>query len=1040
MEAEIVDQAGKSTKFRKTANIHSVNFFVDGREMDESQFENLMQKTELIQQVSNTLIVDSTSVDKVAMMNDKKRSQFIEYFSTNRALIESYKNLTKIHNTAKTELNAIVKQHKEIAAEKKKMTKKIGDDEKRSELMDKLEQSSQQYKLFRQYHNEKLLDKVDEDIESKSRELDELKLQHNMSLERLQELNTSHKDAEIQDELAKDQIENFCNEKRDTHVSYLTDFEKQNTFTLQIVAADLLQKQANKDKKAIKRCQKECRELEKVLGKKDDLENDTRNLIQLRVEHEMNNLGDVGSFLYSNDFIGVLKGNIQICEKNMSPDSEIEELQQNIETLNTKKTETLQEIDETISQIQDFEDSTEKLTKLTNAIETFLQKSRIQRDIVDEFKALHPSRVFGRMGDFVQTEDDSIRKFLGSFSTAIIVDSRRTAEKCLDLLTLRQIQPTCETFLILDEIQESKSLEDLVNAESIPKFQNVFITNFINATSDELQNALMFCVKPSLVADSLEEVDKLLSFGELKKLNFADKSSSCVFTKQGFMKAMSCDAEYDAVNEENLMEKIEEEANLRLELLSDKQNCVTENLKLVDLRLELAEIEKSLFSLEKSLQVKQKIRGEFNYFTERVNVILNEDEEMKTKYETFEELQSDFNEQNGALVESCREFAVSEVKLQKVKQKMLLLQNEMMENCRMAGELEVDGEEYDGLHAQVTAQKEKLDALNLEFEGKIETYGEQYKQVTNLYKQIGSLTVEAGNNVNEIFHAYDDMLKYAHLKKSAMNENHRIIKETFKNWKKSEFLRGSMKNILTVPNRIPPNFNVVENQIQDIRINSSKLKRTLKDENINVEKITIDFEDKMQTLQKEIEKQSKRINLDINEDRLRQKQDDLSEMNRKVDAQKKKMQTIQNQLDVMIVDRRQKFIDSITTINEGIAEFCEQVFDGAISGKLVPDESDEPYLFDLTFRWPTLDNPENIVTELEFNNLAAFAMLWGIVKFKKQKFVILNDATMKICENIKNFFSHQRQLQVISFTSKLSDDDSKYFVKSKAGTLVVKEL
>lgn len=1040
MEAEIVDKTGKTITFRKTANNHTVNFLVDGVDVIESQYEELLKQTELIQQVSNTLIIDSASVDKVAMMSDKKRSQFIEFFSTNRDLIESYKNLTKIHSTVQTELSANIKQHKEIAAEKKKMSKKIGDEEKRTELMDKLEHESHQFKLFRQYHNEKLLDKVDEDIESKRRELSELKLQNNASLEQLTELKMRHRNAEIQDEVSKDQLEKFCDEKQDSHISYLTNLERLQTYNLQREAADILQNQANNDKKSIKRGQKTCQELEKVLNNKNNLENETRNLIQLRVEHEMNNLEDLDSFIYSNEFINVLKGNVQICEKNLSPDTEIEELQQKIETFRTKKTETVQEIEDTISQIQEYEDSDEKLANLTKAIENFLQKSRIHRDIIDELKKMFPGRVHGRMEDFVESEDESIRKLLGSFGRAIIIDSRQTAKKCLDLLTLRQIQPTHEIFLILAETGKSKSLKDLVNGQSIASFGNAFITNFINSTSDELQEALMFCVKPSLVADSLEAVDILLSLEELKKLNFADKSSSCVFTKQGFIKVMSCDVEIDDVNEENLAEKIEEEASLRLDMLRDKRIRETENLRLIDLRLELDDIEKSLFTLENMLRVKQKIKSEFNYFTEKVDMVLNGDEQIKTNFEKFETLQNDFNEQNGALVESCKEFSVAELKLQKVKKQMQLRQNEMMENSRMAIELNVSEEEFENLHAQVTTEKDELDKVSSEFNEKLESYGRQHEQVTNLYKQIGNLTLETSNNENQIFHAYDDLLKYEHLKSSAMSENYLIVRETFNNWKMVDLSRGSIKNILTLPNRIPPNFNLVENQMQNVQFNSTKLKNALKNENINVEKRTIEFEDTLKNLQIEFEKQSKRINLDVNEDRLRQKQDDLAEMVRKVEIQKKRMQTIQSQLDAMIVERRTKYLECIATINEGIAEFCDHLFDGAMKGKLEPEESDEPYLCDLTFQWPTLDNPENIVTELDFNNLAAFAMLWGILKYKKQKFLILNDGTMKICENIDNFFKHQRQLQVVSFTSKLADDNSKFIVKSIAGTFVVKEL
>lgn len=1023
------------------ANIPMLSFFIDKHEITEAQYGAALSQTGLILANTNTLIIDSASIGYIAMKHDRKLSNFVEFFATDRTLIEMYKNKTKIHEKMKADLTATIKQHTEITVEKKKMAKKRADDDKRNDLVDRLESELERFKLFRQYHNEQLLEKIDGESEVKLGELNALKLTNNAAIERLREHQNELKSAEIDCEAPRHEFAEFCDDNVESTMKFLVEYKVHSNMKERKNVVKELETHLS-DQSALDEAENECQQLETIISQKDDGETATSNLIQLRIDQELNENAEIDSFLYSNDFMQILKKNADIAKENSVSDEIIDANRAEVDELKAAKVEKFAEIEENVKLFQQRKKLSQNLNNLTKSIEKFLQKSRISNSIVDELKMLFPGCVHGRLNDTIDTDDSNFSKLLGSFINAIVVDSKRTAKKCLDLLTLRQIQPTHETFLILDEIHESKSLANLLAAELIPQFREAFITNFIRSSNEELQKALMFCVKPSLVANSLDDVDKLLTVQELKRLDLVDASSSCVFTKQGRVKVMHSSGgnELDEITDENVMQMIERESTLRLELMKMEFAIKPQMLQNVDDKIELNKISKSIFDAEKSLEVKMRMKNESEYYTGKFAFIMNIEEQVKRNFDAFEITQNAFNEQNGDLITSCSKFQIASVQLDKLKKKIQQQKTENMENTRIAEELKVDDQEIKDLTKQLKAQRKLLDhSSNTEFESKLDAYQEQSQKLTESLKLVANSTIEFGDNVNAIFHAYDNLLKNEHQKYSAMNENYRSVKDTFNNYQTVDLVAGSMKEILTLPAKIPAEFDLVESQMQNVRIKSDKLKNALKNADINVHQTTIDFEKKLQKLQTEIDK-PKRINVDVNESRLQQKEKDLKELETKINSQKKKMQSAESQLSELITERRRNFLGCIATINVGIAEFCDLICADGAQGKLVADNVDEPYLSGLTFHWPTSDNPENIINEFDFSHLAAFALLWGILKFKQQKFVILNDATMKICENLERFFNHQRQLQVVSFTSKLSDDDAKYFVNSKAGTYVVKEM
>lgn len=192
-----------------------------------------------------------------------------------------------------------------------------------------------------------------------------------------------------------------------------------------------------------------------------------------------------------------------------------------------------------------------------------------------------------------------------------------------------------------------------------------------------------------------------------------------------------------------------------------------------------------------------------------------------------------------------------------------------------------------------------------------------------------------------------------------------------------------------------------------------------------------ELENRVTKLENKIDEMAGKINVDVSEQRLKQKADDLSDLEKKLKAQKLKVKTSTTKLNGIIEERRKLFLQTIETVNKGMSEFCEKFLNNNFIGRLkYSAESDEPYLGETSFSWSNAENPNRTISEFEpSNHLAALTLMWGILRFKQQKFVIFNDVCKKIYENLDQYFSEQQELQIISFTSKIQDDHSTYLIR-----------
>lgn len=208
-------------------------------------------------------------------------------------------------------------------------------------------------------------------------------------------------------------------------------------------------------------------------------------------------------------------------------------------------------------------------------------------------------------------------------------------------------------------------------------------------------------------------------------------------------------------------------------------------------------------------------------------------------------------------------------------------------------------------------------------------------------------------------------------------------------------------------------------------------------ENGDVPSKTFELVKKISKLEESVSKVGGKIGEKADEQCVRRLIKDIKAVNGTINAFRTRIDEITRKFQEVKQERKQRFVDCVKVVNEGIAEFCRFVFNGMVVGSLDVAVGDEPYLEDLAFTWGTAEQPGHKITEFEANHAAALAFLFGVVKFQQQRLVILDDAAKKIFESLESFFTSQNGLQVVSLTSKISDDSAHYNIFIKSGVFSV---
>lgn len=228
-----------------------------------------------------------------------------------------------------------------------------------------------------------------------------------------------------------------------------------------------------------------------------------------------------------------------------------------------------------------------------------------------------------------------------------------------------------------------------------------------------------------------------------------------------------------------------------------------------------------------------------------------------------------------------------------------------------------------------------------------------------------------------------------------------------------------------------PNNNSIFHRVE---IDYSSLKNSLK-QNVNIAEKTRELSKKLDKLRKDFDSTSGKIKDEVNEQRIERVTESLSNLNTAVGAMSTLLEKVDVEFKKAKLERKRLFEEAIKVINKELSEFGVLSGEGVMAS-LVASNGDEPYHDEVAFYWRTADFLENAITELSSNYSSSLALLFGILKVKKQRFVVLD--TKKFGKDVDDYLKEASGIQVVSLTSKISDDNSNYIVRPMGSSFVIK--
>lgn len=195
----------------------------------------------------------------------------------------------------------------------------------------------------------------------------------------------------------------------------------------------------------------------------------------------------------------------------------------------------------------------------------------------------------------------------------------------------------------------------------------------------------------------------------------------------------------------------------------------------------------------------------------------------------------------------------------------------------------------------------------------------------------------------------------------------------------------------------------------------------------------------LKKLRESIEKSSGKVSETVSDQRLKRVTEELKEATKVHESFQQKMAELRDEMFDVKVERKRIFEECLKALNDGISEFCELSFGRQIDASLKAINEAEPYLGEIIYFWSSSDNIGHCISEFKPDPVAALALLFAVLKFKKQSFVILDDAVKEVINiaSLEKFMQNQNHLQIVSFTSQITDESSNFIVRQKSQAFVV---
>uniref|UniRef100_A0AAY4CZX7 Structural maintenance of chromosomes protein n=1 Tax=Denticeps clupeoides TaxID=299321 RepID=A0AAY4CZX7_9TELE len=712
---------GEERSFSRIIIGSSSEYRINNKVVGLSEYSEELEKLGILIKARNFLVFQG-AVESIAMKNPKERTALFEEISRSGELAQEYDRRKKEMVKAEEDTQFNYHRKKNIAAERKEAKQEKEEAERYQRLKDEVVRANVQLQLFKLYHNEAEIEKLNRELSHRNREIDKDRKRMDRVEEELKdkkkELGRLMRDQQtVEKEIKEKDAE--LNQKRPQYIK-----AKENT-AHKIKKLEAARKSLQNAQKCYKKRKADMEELEREQGAVEM----ARQEFDERMEEEAQSQGQ-DLQLEENQVKAYHRLKEEASKRAATLAQELEKFnrdqkadQDRLDLEERKKIETEAKIKQKIREIEENQKRIEKLEdyiatsrqsldeqkrmeeELTEEVELAKRRideinmelnqvmeqlgdaridrqenSRQQRkaEIMESIKRLYPGSVYGRLIDLCQPTQKkfqiAVTKVLGKNMDAIIVDSEKTGRDCIQYIKEQRGEP--ETFLPLDYLEVKPTDEKLRELRGAK-----LVIDVIRYEPPQIKKALQYACGNALVCENVEDARRIAFGGPSRHKTVA--LDGTLFQKSGVISGGASDLKAKARRwDEKAVDKLKE----RKEKLTDE---LKEQMKAKRKEAELRQVQSQAHGLQMRLkysqsdleqtktrhlslnmQEKSKLESELANFGPRINdirrIIQSRERDMKDLKDRMnlveDEVFVEFCEEIG--VRNIREFEEEKVKRQ----------------------------------------------------------------------------------------------------------------------------------------------------------------------------------------------------------------------------------------------------------------------------------------------------------------------------------------------------------------------------------------
>ncbi|XP_039572480.1 structural maintenance of chromosomes protein 1A-like, partial [Passer montanus] len=513
----------------------SSEYKINNRVVQLSEYSEELEKLGILIKARNFLVFQVGRVS-IAMKNPKERTALFEEISRSGELAPEYDKRKKEMVKAEEDTQFNYHRKKNIAAERKEAKQEKEEADRYQRLKDEVVRAQVQLQLFKLFHNEAEIEKLNKELGLKNREIDKDKKRMDRVEDELKDRKKElgkmmREQQQIEKEIKEKDSE--LNQKRPQYIK-----AKENT-SHKIKKLEAARKSLQNAQKQYKKRKADMDELEKEMLSVEK----SRQEFEERMEEESQSQGrdltleenQVKKYHRLKEEASKRAATLAQELEKFNRDQKADQDRLDLEERKKVETETIpggaemsrgQSLEEQkrlegelTEEVELAKRRIDEINKELNQVMEQLGDARIDRqessrqqrkaEIMDSIKRLYPGSVYGRLIDLCQPTQKkyqiAVTKVLGKNMDAIIVDSEKTGRDCIQYIKEQRGEP--ETFLPLDYLEVKPTDEKLRELRGAK-----LVIDVIRYEPPHIKKALQFACGNALVCDNVEDARRI-AFG-----------------------------------------------------------------------------------------------------------------------------------------------------------------------------------------------------------------------------------------------------------------------------------------------------------------------------------------------------------------------------------------------------------------------------------------------------------------------------------------------------------------------------------------------